>query len=226
MTRQDLEVNATLNANFADAGKEHPDAMVAIISNPVNSTVPIFAEQMKKNGCYDPKKIFGVTLDIVRAQTFVAEAAGVDVTSLKIPVVGAHGRVHPAACPDDALGQGQADGRAGRGAHGGQERWHGGGHGQGRRGLGHAVDGQAPSSHRPHQGAERGEGYRRVRLRGERRGARVQWFATQVEIGPNGIDLGLSESDTFEKQKLSEAITELVPSITEGVEFVAEKKVA
>jgi len=27
-----------------------PKAFVAIISNPVNSTVPIFAEQMKKNG--------------------------------------------------------------------------------------------------------------------------------------------------------------------------------
>ena len=28
-----------------------------IISNPVNSTVPIAAEVMKKAGCYDPKKI-------------------------------------------------------------------------------------------------------------------------------------------------------------------------
>ena len=55
-------MNATLNANFADAvAKNCPDAMVAIISNPVNSTVPIFAEQMKKNGCYDPKKPDGTT---------------------------------------------------------------------------------------------------------------------------------------------------------------------
>lgn len=53
MTRQDLfEVNAKLNANFADAVAKHcPKAFVAIISNPVNSTVPIFAEQMKKHGC-------------------------------------------------------------------------------------------------------------------------------------------------------------------------------
>merc|ERR1711998_196446 len=93
MTRQDLfEVNATLNKNFAIAvAKNCPKAFVAIISNPVNSTVPIFAEQMKKEGCYDPKRIFGVTtLDIVRAHTFVAEAAGVDVTSIKIPVIGGH----------------------------------------------------------------------------------------------------------------------------------------
>merc|ERR1712159_701142 len=93
MTRQDLfHVNATLNKNFAIAvAKNCPNAFVAIISNPVNSTVPIFAEQLKKEGCYDPKKVFGVcTLDIVRANTFVAEAAGLDVQTLNVPVIGGH----------------------------------------------------------------------------------------------------------------------------------------
>merc|ERR1719247_1565173 len=93
MTRQDLfDLNASLNMNFAKAvAKNCPKAFVAIISNPVNSTVPIFAEQMKKNGTYDPKRIFGVTtLDIVRARTFIAEAAGVDVNTLEVPVVGGH----------------------------------------------------------------------------------------------------------------------------------------
>ena len=42
-------------------------------------------------GCYDPKRVFGVTtLDIVRAHTFVAGAAGVPVGDVKIPVVGGH----------------------------------------------------------------------------------------------------------------------------------------
>jgi malate dehydrogenase len=42
-------------------------AVVAIISNPVNSTVPIAAEVYKKLGVYDPAKIIGVTtLDVVR----------------------------------------------------------------------------------------------------------------------------------------------------------------
>ena len=46
MTRQDLfEVNANLVASFAEGvAKNCPNAMVAVISNPVNSTVPIFAE--------------------------------------------------------------------------------------------------------------------------------------------------------------------------------------
>merc|ERR1712216_837292 len=93
MTRQDLfEVNAKLNRDFAVAvAKNCPKAFIAIISNPVNSTVPIFAEQMKKLGCYDPKRIFGVTtLDIVRANTFVAEAAGLDVSEMNVPVIGGH----------------------------------------------------------------------------------------------------------------------------------------
>mmetsp|Transcript_52297 Transcript_52297/g.89831 ORF Transcript_52297/g.89831 Transcript_52297/m.89831 type:complete len:80 (+) Transcript_52297:86-325(+) len=48
------------------------------------------------------------------------------------------------------------------------------------------------------------------------------WFATPVEIGPNGMtkNLGLGELDAFEKVKLGEAVTELVPSIVEGVAFV------
>ena len=51
-----------------------PDAIVGIISNPVNSTVPIAAEIFKKAGKYNPDKLFGVTtLDVVRANTFIAE---------------------------------------------------------------------------------------------------------------------------------------------------------
>jgi malate dehydrogenase len=48
-------------------------AIINIISNPVNSTVPIAAETLRAAGVYDPKKVLGVTtLDVVRANTFVA----------------------------------------------------------------------------------------------------------------------------------------------------------
>ena len=41
--------------------------MINIISNPVNSTVPIAAEILKAAGVYDPAKLLGVsTLDVVR----------------------------------------------------------------------------------------------------------------------------------------------------------------
>jgi malate dehydrogenase len=51
-----------------------------MISNPVNSTVPIAAEVFKKASTYDAKKLFGVTtLDVVRARTFYAAKKGLAV---------------------------------------------------------------------------------------------------------------------------------------------------
>lgn len=41
----------------------------------VNSTVPITSEVLKSHGVYNPNKVFGVTtLDVVRANSFIAEA--------------------------------------------------------------------------------------------------------------------------------------------------------
>lgn len=77
MTRDDLfNTNASIVRDLAKAVAEvSPKAFVAIISNPVNSTVPIASEVFQKAGVYDPNRIFGVTtLDIVRANAFVGEA--------------------------------------------------------------------------------------------------------------------------------------------------------
>ena len=64
---------------------------MAIISNPVNSTVPIAAEVFKAAGTYDKRRLIGVTtLDVVRANTFVAESKGLDVKDVDVPVVGGH----------------------------------------------------------------------------------------------------------------------------------------
>eukprot|EP00604_Paraphysomonas_vestita_P001804 CAMPEP_0174821290 /NCGR_PEP_ID=MMETSP1107-20130205/6177_1 /TAXON_ID=36770 /ORGANISM="Paraphysomonas vestita, Strain GFlagA" /LENGTH=228 /DNA_ID=CAMNT_0016038149 /DNA_START=355 /DNA_END=1041 /DNA_ORIENTATION=+ len=93
MTRDDLfNTNASIVQGVAAAcAKACPNAMFLIISNPVNSTVPIFAETLKKAGVYNKKRLFGVTtLDIVRANTFVAENQGFDVNTTNVPVVGGH----------------------------------------------------------------------------------------------------------------------------------------
>lgn len=93
MTRDDLfNVNATIVADLATAvAKVCPEALICIISNPVNSTVPIASEILKKHNVYSPKRVLGVsTLDIVRANTFVAELKGLDVTKTSVPVVGGH----------------------------------------------------------------------------------------------------------------------------------------
>lgn len=74
MTRDDLfKINAGIVKTLCEGiAKCCPHAIVNLISNPVNSTVPIAAEVFKKAGVYDPKRLLGVTtLDVVRANTFV-----------------------------------------------------------------------------------------------------------------------------------------------------------
>ncbi|EMS58229.1 Malate dehydrogenase 1, mitochondrial [Triticum urartu] len=93
MTRDDLfNINAGIVKNLCTAiAKYCPNALVNMISNPVNSTVPIAAEVFKKAGTYDEKRLFGVTtLDVVRARTFYAGKANVDVNTVDVPVVGGH----------------------------------------------------------------------------------------------------------------------------------------
>ncbi|CUM66028.1 uncharacterized protein PRCAT00003682001 [Priceomyces carsonii] len=95
MTRDDLfNINASIVRDLAQGIAENaPNAFVLIISNPVNSTVPIVAETLKKNGVFDPKKLFGVTtLDIVRANTFISQLYPKETkpTDFDIKVVGGH----------------------------------------------------------------------------------------------------------------------------------------
>lgn len=81
MTRDDLfKTNATILYELVFACAEVcPKALIAVITNPINSTVPIAAEVLKSKGVFDPKKLFGVTtLDVVRANTFIAEAKNMD----------------------------------------------------------------------------------------------------------------------------------------------------
>jgi len=78
MTRDDLfKINAGIVRTLCEGiAKCCPNAIVNLISNPVNSTVPIAAEVFKKAGTYDPKRLLGVTaLDVVRANTFVVSIA-------------------------------------------------------------------------------------------------------------------------------------------------------
>ncbi|KAH9259539.1 malate dehydrogenase, NAD-dependent [Batrachochytrium salamandrivorans] len=90
MTRDDLfNTNAGIVANLAEECAKHcPNAAFLIISNPVNSTVPIFREVLRKHGKYNPKKLFGVTsLDVVRSNAFVGEELK---TKVEVPVIGGH----------------------------------------------------------------------------------------------------------------------------------------
>lgn len=93
MTRDDLfNTNASIIRDLTAAvAKSSPKAHILVITNPVNSTVPIAAEVLKKAGTFDPARLFGVTtLDIVRAKTFVAGVRGLNPFDINVNVVGGH----------------------------------------------------------------------------------------------------------------------------------------
>ena len=96
MTRDDLfNMNAGIVKNLISAGvKACPNACYAIVTNPVNSTVPIAAEILKSAGVYDKRKLFGVTtLDVIRSNTFVAELKGKSCDEINVSVIGGHSGV-------------------------------------------------------------------------------------------------------------------------------------
>ncbi|KAF8627529.1 hypothetical protein AX15_004387 [Amanita polypyramis BW_CC] len=242
MTRDDLfKINAGIVRDLATGiAKVAPKAFVLVISNPVNSTVPIVAEVFKKHGVYDPKRLFGVTtLDCVRASTFVAEAYGDLSYSSKvvIPVVGGHSGVtivpllsqssHP-------LPQGtDIPSLIKRVQYGGDEVV------KAKNGAGSATLSMA------YAGAEfafkviraiKGEkgiitpSYVNLDADKESRtafkdiGVDLEYFASNVELGPNGVarifPLGrISES---EKELIKAAVPELGTNISTGVNFIVE----
>jgi malate dehydrogenase len=83
-----LNTNADIAKGTVEAVAKHaPDAVVALIVNPVNSVVPAMCELWKKAGL-DPRKIVGITtLDVVRANKFVQQMTG---KPAEIPVIGGH----------------------------------------------------------------------------------------------------------------------------------------
>ena len=68
-----------------------PEALIGIITNPINSTVVIASEVLKKHGVYDKKRLFGITtLDVIRAATFVSELKEVSPDTIDVNVIGGH----------------------------------------------------------------------------------------------------------------------------------------
>jgi len=83
-----LHINAGIAKGNVEAVAKHcPNAVIALIVNPVNSVMPAMCELWMKKGL-DHRKIVGVTtLDIVRANKFVQEKTG---KPAQVPVIGGH----------------------------------------------------------------------------------------------------------------------------------------
>jgi len=226
MTRDDLfDTNAGIVATLAQAVAQNcPNAKILVISNPVNSTVPIVAEILKKAGVYNPANLFGVTtLDITRARTFLAEHSKVDVTKLSIPVVGGHAgtTIIPLLSRNSAgvkLSDSEARTLTERIQKGGEEVVAAKG------GAGSATLSMA------YAGAEFTISLLRA-LKGETgiiECAYVQstvtkaaFFATPVLLGKQGAEkvYDFGNVSEFEKSLIDNAIPELVASIDKGIAF-------
>ncbi|VFP78901.1 Malate dehydrogenase [Candidatus Erwinia haradaeae] len=68
-----------------------PNALIGIITNPINSIIPVAASVLKKAGVYNRSKLFGITtLDIIRSNTFVAKLKQKNPEKINTPVIGGH----------------------------------------------------------------------------------------------------------------------------------------
>lgn len=230
MTRDDLfNTNASIVRDLVAAVADNcPNAMICIITNPVNSTVPIAAEVMKSKGVFDPKRVFGVTtLDTVRAVTFIAEAKDLSVKLVNLPIVGGHSGVTivplisqctpPVSFPQDVrekltvriqnAGTEVVEAKAGAGSA--------------TLSMAYAAAQFAENLIEAMNGAK-----------GKIECAFVQsnvteaeYFATPLLLGENGIEnnLGLGSLIEYEKKLIDAAMPELKANIQKGIDFVKKK---
>jgi malate dehydrogenase len=229
MTRDDLfNINAGINQGIANAVAEAcPKAMLCIISNPVNSTVPIVAETLKKHGCYDPKRLFGVTtLDVTRANTFVAEHQKMDLAKTNVTVIGGHAgtTILPllSQVPGAKFSDEDRDALTKRIMFGGDEVV------QAKAGGGSATLSMAFA------GAEFAGKLMRA-MKGEKGIVECtyvestvtdcRFFASPVTLGPNGAEEihGYGKLSAHEQKLFDEMIGDLKSQVKKGVDFVASK---
>ncbi|XP_068654039.1 malate dehydrogenase, mitochondrial [Aristolochia californica] len=229
MTRDDLfNINAGIVKSLCTAiAKYCPHALVNMISNPVNSTVPIAAEVFKKAGTYDEKKLFGVTtLDVVRAKTFYAGKARVPVSEVNVPVVGGHAGItilplFSQATPKANLSEEYIKALTKRTQDGGTE----------------VVEAKAGKGSATLSMAYAGAIFADACLKGlngvpnvvecsfvQSSITELPFFASKVRLGKNGVEevLGLGSLSDYEKEGLEKLKPELKASIEKGIKFANE----
>nr|AAL40803.2 malate dehydrogenase [Rasamsonia emersonii] len=228
MTRDDLfNTNASIVRDLAKAAADAcPNANILVISNPVNSTVPIVAEVFKSKGVYNPKRLFGVTtLDVVRASRFISEVKNTDPANEEVTVVGGHSGVtivplisqsnHP-----DIEGE-TRDKLVNRIQFGGDEGV------KAKDGAGSAALSMAFAGARSPSLCSSGQGVKGVvkpsfvdsplyKDQG------IDFFASRVELGPNGAEkvLPVGKVSPYEEKLLEAAFADLKKNIQKGIDFV------
>lgn len=225
MDRADLfAVNAGIIKTLAEGIVANcPKALVGIITNPVNGTVPIVAEVFKKAGTYDAARVFGITtLDVIRSEAFVAELKGLNVADVKVPVIGGHSgttilpllsQVEGATFSDEEVaaltpriqnaGTEVVNAKAGGGSA--------------TLSMGAAAARFCMSLVKGIQGEDVVD-YAYVEGAGED----AQFFAQPVRLGPNGVKelLPYGALSAFEEKAKADMLATLNSDIKEGIDFI------
>jgi len=225
-----LQTNASIVRDLAAAvARVAPKAHLLIISNPVNSTVPIVSAVLEKAGVYDPKRVFGVTtLDVVRAARFLAGVTGNVPKDTLVTVVGGHsGATIVPLLSQTALGKGVSGEEYTKLVHriqfGGDEVV------QAKEGAGSATLSMAYAGAKFTNALLRG-------LNGEKgvvtptfvksplfADQGIDFFSSLVELGPNGVEkIHPIGPLSAEEEKLLEAcLPDLKKNIEKGKAFMA-----
>ncbi|CEP62174.1 malate dehydrogenase MDH1 LALA0_S04e09516g [Lachancea lanzarotensis] len=229
MTRDDLfSINASIVRDLAAAAAENaPDAAILVISNPVNSTVPIVSQVLKNKGVYNPKKLFGVTtLDVIRASRFISEVANTNPTQEKVTVVGGHSGITIIPLISQTkhknLDQTTRDALINRIQFGGDEVV------QAKNGAGSATLSMAQAGARFANSVLQG-------LDGENdiiepafvdsplyKSEGIEFFASPVKLGPHGVEkiYSIGETSSEEDELLAKCKETLKKNIEKGLNFV------
>ena len=225
MDRSDLfNINAGIVKNLVSACADTcPKALIGIITNPVNTTVAIAAEVLKKKGVYDPAHLFGITtLDIIRSSTFVAEVNGINPEDVSVPVIGGHSGItilpllSQSGFDFDEAGAAAMTTRIQNAGTEVVEAKAGGG--SATLSMGQAAAKFGLSLVRALNGEEGVIECTYVEGSGEM----ARFFAQPVLLGKNGVEkiLGFGELSIFEEKTLNAALKTLRSDIKIGEEFV------
>jgi len=225
MTRDDLfNTNAGIVQTLVEGcAKYCPDAVLAIISNPVNSTVPIAAEVLKKHGVYNPSKLCGVTtLDVCRANTFIAASQGWDPQDVDVTVIGGHAGITIlplfSQVPNLQLSDEELDAITVRTQFGGDEVV------KAKAGAGSATLSMAYAGYLFTENvlkAMRGEDIVQCAYV-ESDLTDAPYFASPCKFGKNGVEevLPFGELSAYEKEWFDKMLPQLKTQIQKGVDFV------